>query len=241
MNNEIKIFNNTDELSEYLGNFWKQKIDELESNKFYSIALSGGNTPIKIFNYLSENFRDKIDWNRIKFFWGDERCVPPSDNDSNYKLANDYLLRNVNLDESNIFRIKGEREPIEEAKAYSKIIEANLPIANGSPKFDFILLGLGEDGHTASIFPHEIELFSSQNYCEVAVHPVSGQKRITITGNIINNAETVTFVAIGKSKAERVFEIINKTKVAKNYPASLVNPINGIVNWFLDVESSSRL
>ena len=241
MDNIVKVFRNTDEISEFLGNFWKQKIDELKSNKFYSIALSGGNTPIKIFNYLSENFNDKIDWSRIKFFWGDERCVPPSNNDSNYKLANDYLFRNINLDESNIFRIKGESDPIEEAKAYSKIIEANLPIANGYPKLDFILLGLGEDGHTASIFPHEIELFNSQNYCEVAVHPVSGQKRITITGKIINNAETVVIVAVGKSKADRIFEIISKTEIANNYPASLVNPINGIVNWFLDVESSSRL
>jgi len=241
MDNIVKVFRNTDEISEFLGNFWKQKIDELKSNKFYSIALSGGNTPIKIFNYLSENFNDKIDWSRIKFFWGDERCVPPSNNDSNYKLANDYLFRNINLDESNIFRIKGESDPIEETKSYSKILEANLPNVNGYPKFDFIMLGLGEDGHTASIFPHEIELFNSPNYCEVAVHPVSGQKRITITGNIINNAETVVIVAVGKSKADRIFEIISKTEIANNYPASLVNPINGIVNWFLDVESSSRL
>lgn len=241
MDNIVKVFRNTDEISEFLGNFWKQKIDELKSNKFYSIALSGGNTPIKIFNYLSENFNDKIDWSRIKFFWGDERCVPPSNNDSNYKLANDYLFRNINLDESNIFRIKGECEPTEEAKAYSKIIEANLPIVNGSPKFDFILLGLGEDGHTASIFPNEIELFDSPNYCEVAVHPVSGQKRITITGKIINNADTVFFVAVGKSKADRVYEIFNKSKSASKYPASLVEPKFGDLFWLLDKASAELI
>jgi len=241
MDNIFKVFRNADEISEFLGNFWKQKIDNLEQNQFYSIALSGGNTPIKIFKYLSKNYLDKINWNKVKFFWGDERCVPPNDNDSNYKLANDYLFKNINMDKANIYRIKGESAPIEEAKAYSKILEANLPNVNGYPKFDFILLGLGEDGHTASIFPHEIELFNSPNYCDVAIHPISGQKRITITGNVINNADTVVFVAVGKNKADRVFEIINKTEIAKNYPALLVNPIDGIVNWFLDVESSSML
>lgn len=240
-NTEIKIFNNTDELSEFLGSYWKQKVDELENDKFYSIALSGGNTPIRIFNYLSENFRDKINWNKIKFFWGDERCVPPSDNDSNYKLANDYLFKNVILDEANIFRIKGESDPIEEAKSYSKILEDNLPNVKGYPKLDFILLGLGEDGHTASIFPHEIKLFNSTNFCEVATHPVSGQKRITITGNIINNAETVVFVAIGKSKAEKVFEILNKSEASNKYPASLVKPKSGNLIWSLDKESAEMI
>jgi 6-phosphogluconolactonase len=106
--NIIEIFNNTDELSEFIGNYWKQKIDDLDDGKYYSIALSGGNTPIKIFKYLSENFKDKIVWNEIRFFWGDERCVPPSKNDSNYKLAYDYLFSKIDLHESNIFRIKGE-------------------------------------------------------------------------------------------------------------------------------------
>ncbi len=116
-----------------------------------------------------------------------------------------------------------------------------MAIEDGYPKFDFILLGLGEDGHTASIFPHEIKLFNSPNTCEVAVHPTSGQKRITITGNIINNAETVTIVAVGKNKAERVFEILNKKEVSKSYPASLVNPKAGNLFWLLDKESSRKL
>ena len=137
--------------------------------------------------------------------------------------------------------MKGENDPIVEAKEYSKLLEDKLPIVNGNPQFNFVLLGLGEDGHTASIFPNQIELFNSPNNCDVAVHPISGQKRITITGNVINNAETVAIIAIGKSKADRVYEIINQTEVAKNYPASLVKTLNGKVNWFLDVESSGRL
>ncbi len=239
--NKIEIFNTIEELAEFLGNFWMQKTDNLIEGEFYSIALSGGSTPIKIFNYLSENFNTKIEWNKIRFFWGDERCVPPTNTDSNYKLANDYLFSKIELNEANIFRMRGEKNPEEEAISHSKILEDNLPKENGSPKFDFVLLGLGEDGHTASIFPHQIELFSSPNHCEVAEHPTSGQRRITITGNIINNSEMVVIVAVGKNKANRVYEIVNQTEIAKNYPASMVNPNNGIVNWFLDVESSRRV
>jgi len=241
MDKKIKIFNNTDELSEFLGNFWKQKIDELEENKYYSIALSGGNTPIKIFTYLSENFKYKIEWSKVKFFWGDERCVPPTDSDSNFKLAKDYLFDQVGIAETNIFRIKGESNPSGEAKDYSRIFEDNLHLENGNPIFDFILLGLGTDGHTASIFPHQIELFNSSDYCEVAEHPHTGQKRITITGNIINNAETVVIVAVGKNKAEKVYEILNKTELSSNYPAMLVEPKSGNLIWLLDEESAERL
>lgn len=238
MNEKIKIFRNTDELSEFLGSFWKEKLDELEENKYYSIALSGGNTPLKIFDYLSKNFRDKIEWNKIKFFWGDERCVHPIHSESNFKLAKEYLFNHIAIDETNIFRIKGELNPINEAKDYSNIMGTNLPIENGYPKFDFILLGLGEDGHTASIFPHEIELFNSSNYCEVATHPLSGQKRITITGNIINNAETNMIIAVGENKAEILSEILIKNEFTKRYPVELVNPKNGKLLWLLDKEAA---
>lgn len=241
MQNDIKIFGNIDELSKFLGNFWKQEIDELEENKYFSIALSGGNTPIKIFKYLNENFSDKIEWSKIKFFWGDERCVPPTDSDSNFKLAKDHLFDHIGIAASNIFRIKGESDPSNEANNHSKILETNLPLENSSPKFDFILLGLGEDGHTASIFPHQIELFNSSNYCEVAEHPVSGQKRISITGKIINNAETVMIIAIGKSKAEIVSEILNKKESANPYPVELVNPKSGNLLWLMDTESAKLI
>jgi len=238
--NEIKIFENVEQIADFLGNYWMQQVNNLEEGKYYSIALSGGNTPIKIFKYLSENFGNKICWNKIKFFWGDERCVSPNDNDSNFKLANDHLFQNVNISTSNIFRIKGEINPNVEAKEYSEVLKTNLPTENGYPKFDFILLGLGEDGHTASIFPHEIGLFKSPNYCEVANHPISAQKRITITGNIINNAILVVFIAVGKGKAEKVSEILRNKDSAKNYPANLVKPNNGKIIWLLDKDSVEK-
>ena len=190
---------------------------------------------------MSENFSDKIEWNKIKFFWGDERCVSPTNSESNFKLAKDHLFDHVGIADSNIFRIKGESNPSNEAKDYSKTLETNLPIENGTPRIDFILLGLGEDGHTASIFQHQIELFNSSNHCEVAEHPYTGQKRITITGNIINNAETVMIIAVGENKAEILSEIFNKKEFANLYPVELVNPKSGNLLWLLDKESAQKL
>lgn len=241
INNQIKIFESISDLSKFIGIFWKENTENLPGEKFYSIALSGGNTPLKIFQFLSKDFNETIEWNKIHFFWGDERCVPPTDNDSNYKLAKDFLLDNININAQNIFRIKGEVDPKEEAESYSNTLIKNLATENSLPKFDFVMLGLGEDGHTASIFPNQIDLFHSTNYCEVAEHPTSGQKRITITGSIINNSDTVAFVVVGKSKAARVFEIMNNKESSNQYPASLVCPRNGKLFWLLDKKSASMI
>lgn len=213
----------------------------MNKDGFYLIALSGGNTPVKIFKHLAEHFKGSVDWSKIKFFWGDERCVPADDDESNYKSAKENLFDLLNIPAENIFRIKGEEEPEMEAQRYSDVLQNELQMENGIPKFDFVLLGLGEDGHTASIFPYQINLFDSPNFCETAVHPISGQKRITITGQIINSANTTAFMAVGKSKAEKVYEIINKTGSSKAYPASLVKPNSGKLLWLLDKESAEKL
>lgn len=238
---EIKIFDNIELLAEFIGIIWIDQIQNLESNNFYSLALSGGSTPIKIFQYLSTNYKNRLNWNRIKFFWGDERCVPPDNNDSNYKLAKEILFEPLNISEENIFRILGEENPVDESDRYSKVLQTELCSRNGIPKFDFILLGMGEDGHTASIFPQEINLFHSHNFCQVAEHPISSQKRITLTGKIINNASTIAIAAIGESKAKKIFDVVKRNREADPYPVSLVNPLEGKLYWLLDKESASLI
>ena len=205
------------------------------------IALSGGSTPKIVFDELAKNFQPDIDWSKVHLYWGDERCVPPDDDESNYKMTEEHLLSKINISELNIHRIKGENGPEYEAEHYNDFLDAVLPKVNGIPTFDLVILGLGDDGHTASIFPHEIELWNSKKYCEVAEHPESGQKRITITGQIINNAEIVTFLVTGENKAERVSEIINSKEVAERYPASLVAPQNGKIIWFLDEAAAAGI
>ncbi len=205
------------------------------------IALSGGSTPKIVFDELSNNFQEDIDWSGVHLYWGDERCVSPEDGESNYKMTVAHLTSKINIPTENIHRIKGENVPEYEAKRYADVLVAQLPLENGIPHFDLVILGMGDDGHTASIFPHEIELWHSNELCEVANHPDSGQQRITLTGKVINNAALITFLVTGKNKQEKVREILEKEGHFEAYPATLVAPTTGDLIWFLDNEAAGLL
>ena len=205
------------------------------------IALSGGSTPKIVFDELAANFQKDIDWSAVHLYWGDERCVAPTDDQSNYKMTLEHLISKISIPEENIHRIQGENTPKDEAKRYATLLDTNLPKEKGIPQFDLVILGMGDDGHTASIFPHEIDLWHSDKYCEVATHPESGQKRISITGAIINAADTVAFLVTGSNKAEKVKEIIHKEGDFKNYPATLVEPLSERLLWFMDEDAALLL
>lgn len=237
VNYRIDISKNVEELSE---KFAQLLLDEISKKDFISVALSGGSTPKTIFQYLAKNYFNKIDWDKIKFFWGDERCVSPNDPESNYKMAYDNLFSKIGIPQKNIFRIHGEANPDEEAKQYEKIILDEVKNINQLPRFDLMLLGLGEDGHTASIFPDQLELFSSGNICAVAEHPVTEQKRISITGKTINNSSKIIFLVTGENKKEIVDKIVNRKEGYKNLPASFVNPTRGELIWMID-EAAAEL
>jgi 6-phosphogluconolactonase len=209
-----------------------------EKEKFY-FALSGGSTPEIIYEMLSKEYKQKINWKKIHLFWSDERCVHPDDVESNYRMAKKYLLDFIDIPGENVHRIKGENNPELEAERYSEEISNIVNTENGLPRFDIMMLGLGEDGHTASVFPDQMHLLDTDKICEVAVHPSSGQKRITLTGNVINNSEQVSFLVTGKGKAE----ILKKILLEKNkiYPAEFIYPLNGNMNYFVDKEASLSL
>lgn len=206
----------------------------IANRKTVHIALSGGSTPKIVFDELTENFQKDIDWTNVHLYWGDERCVEPTDEQSNYRMTLEHLISKIEIPKENIHRIKGENDGEYEAKRYAELLDERLPNAENIPQFDLVILGMGDDGHTASIFPHEIGLWHSEKYCEVAIHPESGQKRVSITGQIINNSDTVIFLVTGESKAEKYSEIKNQTGNYTKYPASLVNPSSGRLLWFLD-------
>ncbi|WP_297792117.1 6-phosphogluconolactonase [uncultured Eudoraea sp.] len=220
--------------SEYLVNL-------ISNNVFLHIALSGGSTPKEVFKELAAEFEDAVDWSKVQFYWGDERCVQPENSQSNYKMANELLFSKLEIPLYHIHRIKGENEPVEEATRYARLLGKQLPVFREKPQFDLVILGLGDDGHTASIFPDQIDLWNSSAYCEVAEHPETGQKRITLTGNIINNAKEVAFLVTGANKAQKVLEVVERRGNYTAYPASLVNPDSGRLNWFLDQEASKLL
>ena len=198
-----------------------------------NIAISGGSTPRLLFSILSEVYEDKIDWSKIHIFWVDERCVSPADEQSNYKMTSSHLLGLIPIPQENVNRVYGEDDPKLEAERYSSLIKQSLPIKGGLPIFDMILLGMGDDGHTASIFPPEINLLESENVCEVGNHPNSGKKRITLTGKVINAAKQKHFLVVGSNKEKVVSEIFTNSQNSLQYPAAHID--NAI--WWLDTEA----
>jgi len=203
------------------------------SDGIFNVALSGGSTPKIWFDYLAKNHKDNIDWQRVHFYWGDERCVPPEDQESNYGMTKKHLLEIIPIPDDNIHRIFGEMVPQRAAEQYSTELMENIA-EDKIPMFDLVILGLGDDGHTASIFPHQIDLWNSTEICVIATHPISGQHRVSISGQVINQARAVAFLVTGEGKKERVQEIIQEDPRAAYYPASLVRPADGTLHWFLD-------
>lgn len=240
INEEIKIYENAEALSKGFTEFIQKM---LEVYPYINISLSGGTTPKAIFDYWAEKCKDNMPWERITFFWGDERCVPPENDMNNYGMARDHLFSKVpNISAKNVRRIHGENEPEEEAERYSQILERKLLQRNNVPCFELIMLGLGDDGHTVSVFPNQIELWDEKKTCVVAEHPVSKMKRVTLTGQVVNNAQYVVFLVMGKGKAQKVKDIIKDRELFRSkYPAARVNPKQGYLYWFMDAEAASEL
>jgi len=232
---QVKIFDTEQELAEKLAEeFFVMSEDYRSEKKHFNISLSGGRTPKTLFTTIAKKFGKIITWNNIHLFWGDERCVPLGDYESNYFMTKLSLIDHIKIPKENIHRIIGENEPHLEAQKYSNEILTNVRIENDLPSFDLMLLGIGEDGHTASIFPDQLELMESNKICEVAVHPVSHQKRITLSGKVINNSENVFMLATGESKSRIVSEIISEWGISISYPAYYIHPVKGEVIWYLD-------
>lgn len=234
----LKIYKDKQKVAEQFSSYF---VDQVKDKGTFHVALSGGSTPKIVFDVLAENFSDKVDWKKVHFYWGDERCVPPSDDESNYKMTVEHLFSKIELPKENIHRILGEKDPKGEALRYANLLEINLDRVEGVPQFDLVILGMGDDGHTASIFPHEIELWDAEDHCVVATHPDSGQKRVSINGKVINTAKEVAFLVTGASKSEKVKAVVEKTEGSEVYPASLVHPASGNLVWFLDEEAAAEL
>ena len=211
-----------------------------QSDRPLHIALSGGSTPLAVFRTLRETTVPEA-WSRVHICWGDERCVPPDDPESNYGSVRRILIDPLGIAGKNIHRIRGERDSGREAERYGRELRNLLPQEEGVPVFDWIWLGLGEDGHTASIFPHQIGLWDAVQTCVVATHPQTGQKRISLSGKVINAARRISFLVSGKKKSPVVNEIVMKEGRYAEYPASLVAPASGYVEWFLDRDATSWL
>lgn len=207
----------------------------------FNIALSGGSTPKLLFTLLANEYLNTIPWHFLRLFWVDERCVSPTHPESNFGMTYNSLLTHVPIHDSNIFRMQGEGNPIKEALRYQKMLEKELPLQDGFPIFDLVLLGMGDDGHTASIFPDNMELLQSDQAVAVGVHPVSGQERITLTGKTILEAKQVVFLITGSSKATVLREIIKHEPQGEDYPAFYVAKNAKSADFYLDRDAAALL
>ncbi len=228
----IKVFNDYIEI----GDFVRSVITEDAVNENFHMALSGGNTPRSIYALLSEYKKPFIPWEKIKFYWGDERCVPPDDQNSNFLMVKEALFDKIQPAKDRICRIMGENDPDLEKERYKQVV-----ISNTKGIFDLMFLGLGTDGHTASIFPNQMHLLTSDKVCEKAVHPDSGQIRITLTGPILNASRKILFLVTGSEKSKVVYDILHQKGEWKKYPASHIKPIGGQIIWILDKKAAARI
>ena len=156
-------------------------------------------------------------------------------------MMNNTLLRYLTISYDQIYRIRGEDDPYAEAQRYNELIRSRIPFVNSLPCFNLVMLGVGTDGHTASIFPGNHELFNSEEYCAVTNDPASGEKRITLTGRIINNAANIYMLVTGKDKSAIIGNLLRKPQITRGYPAAYIRPTHGILEWFLDDPAAKYL
>jgi len=205
----------------------------------FVVALSGGSTPRVTYVLLaSDEFAARVDWSRVHVFWGDERCVPPDHPDSNYRMAREALLDEIPIPTENVHRIRGEWPPDQAATAYQAELEA---VLGAGGRFDLILLGMGADGHTASLFPGTAAMHEQTRW--VVAHYVDklSMWRITLTPVVINAAAHVTFIVSGAGKAERLREVLDGPHQPDVLPAQIVRPTDGRLLWLVDAAAAVHL
>lgn len=237
MGKKIHAYANKEELITATAEYVVSSIGHaIRGNGLCNMALAGGNTPREVYSMLASTpYRERVDWDRLHLFWGDERMVPPEHEDSNFRMARETLLDRVKIPDGNVHRIRGEIAPEQAAEEYAKVLSDHFDV--DLPRFDIILLGIGDDGHTASLFPDT----DAVGQCKRRVTAVFVTKldawRVTLTFPVINAAREIFFLVSGRSKADMVQRVISAKQPVRELPASMVNPEDGILHWMLDSEA----
>jgi 6-phosphogluconolactonase len=242
MKPQIRIFQNIEGLSlAAAALFVEQAAQSIRERNRFLVALNGGSTPTRLFYLLAADFRELVDWSHVHVYWGDERCVPPDDPGSSYGQAYELLLRHVSIPQANVHRIQGERGPADAANTYIRLLNEVAASPLRWPRFDLVYLGMGEDGHTASLFP------GSPVHVTEPVIPVTAHyqdrpaARVTLTPPVFNSARTVVFMATGEQKANTLAEVLSDRYNPEQYPAQRIQPENGSLIWLVDEAATKNL
>lgn len=210
----------------------------------FAVALSGGSTPRGLHTLLaSETYRDQVAWERVWFYWGDERCVPPDDAESNYHMAVETLLSKVPVREEQIFRMPAELpDPTVAADDYEATLRETFELSEDEvPAFDLIFLGMGPDGHTASLFPGTAALDIRERLVASNFVPKLNANRITLTVPVLNAASAIAFLVAGQDKADALAAVVEGPSDPRTYPSQLVSPVAGQLSWLVDTAAAAKL
>jgi len=245
---QLHIFPNIDQLSVSVADWMVEYVNEtLQKQDRFTLVLSGGSTPKKLNALLaSDAYKNKIDWSKVHIFFGDERFVPLSDERSNAKLAYDTLLNHVNVAAENIHIMQTENiTPEDSAKNYEAILKQYFqhPTSNTQhPTFDLVLLGMGDDGHTLSLFPGKTEvIYETEKLCTSLWLESQNMHRITLTHPIVNHAAQIVFLVNGSGKAEALHEVLKDAYNPELYPSQIIKPVTGELHWFVDEAAAANL
>jgi 6-phosphogluconolactonase len=217
--------------------------DSIGQRARFLLCLAGGSTPKPLYELLATPpFATRIDWPRVHVFWGDERCVPPDHPESNYRMAREALLDHVQLPGTNVHRIRGEDEPSKAAAAYEELLATFFGSREILPQasFDLVLLGMGADGHTASLFPGSAAARETRRWVVAIPGPQPGHWRVSLTPVLLNTAEDVTFLVSGANKADRLKDVL-EDRGPDLLPAQLIRPTHGALLWVVDTAAAARL
>jgi 6-phosphogluconolactonase len=241
---DIKIYSSSDELFRAAAeDFVKLANDAVHAKGSFTVALSGGSTPKAMHSLLATDFAAAVPWKKIFFFWSDERHVPPDHPDSNYRMAYETLLSKVPVDPAKVFRVHSENPDANAAAIeYEQTISAAFGLQDRQiPRFDLIFLGLGPDGHTASLFPHTAALREHSRLVVANWVEKFHTDRITFALPLINNAANVSFLVAGKDKAPAVRSVFDPETSGQDFPAKLINPPHGRLVWRLTDDAASPI
>ena len=240
----VSVYDNLDAVAHAAADLLVRLQADDRPQEHFNIALSGGSTPRAFHRVLvAPPYREQVDWESMQYFWGDERFVPPDDPESNYRMARETLLTEAPVTADQVHRVPTERgDPAMVAELYEADIRRDMNMLPGQfPRFDLILLGMGPDGHCASLFPHTEALHVRDRLVTANFVPKLNANRITFTVPVINNAAAVVFLVAGADKADALAAVLEGPHDPETYPSQLIAPEHGAVHWLVDLAAAAKL
>ena len=237
----LHIYKSPDEVSKALAAWITEAIETtLQNQDRFTWVVTGGNSPKQLYELLAASpYRERINWSKLHIFWGDERAVPFDDSRNNAKMTFEHLLSKVPVVRDQVHIMDTSLSPGESANAYEAILHRYFK--NEGPTFDLVLNGMGDDGHTLSLFPHTPAIQEKQAWVTSFYLDAQQMYRITLTAPVVNRAHKVAFLTFGANKSNALFEVVKGARNIEQYPSQIIQPTNGELHWFVDEAAASRL